>query len=68
MATFTRSQGLLVSAAATALGGATLLTALAGNVFTFADASATAADVSPAFGGVNFPVCHTPAASGLPNV
>jgi tetratricopeptide (TPR) repeat protein len=68
MATFTRSQRLLVSAAAAALGGATLLTALAGNVFTIADASATAADVSPAFGGVNFPVCHTPAASGLPNV
>jgi tetratricopeptide (TPR) repeat protein len=63
MATCTRSQRLLVSAAATALGGATLLTVAAGNVFTIADASTTAPD---AFGVVDFPICHTPAASGLP--
>ena len=68
MATFTRSQKLLASAAAGTLGGATLLTVLAGNVFTIADASATAADISPAFGVVDFPICHTPTASGLPNV
>jgi tetratricopeptide (TPR) repeat protein len=68
MATFTRSQRLLVSAAAAALGGTTLLTVLAGNVFTIVDASAAAADVSPALGVVDFPICHTPAASGLPNV
>ena len=60
MATFTRSQRLLVSAAGAGLGGATLLTVLAGNVSTIADASATAADVSPAFDVVEFPICHTP--------
>ena len=68
MTTFTRSQRLLVSAAATALGGATLLTVLAGNFLVIADASATDADISPALGGVDFPICHTPAASGLTNV
>jgi tetratricopeptide (TPR) repeat protein len=68
MAIFTRSQKLLVSTAAAALGGATLLTALAGNVFITADASAAGANESPAFGVVDFPICHTPAASGLPKV
>ena len=68
MTTFTRSQRLLVSAAAAALGGATLLTVLAGNFLIIADASATDADISPALGGVDFPICHTPAASGLPKV
>ena len=67
MATFTRSQRVLVSVAAAALSGAALLTVLPGNVFTIADASATAAHVAPAFGGVGFPLCHTPAATGLPN-
>jgi tetratricopeptide (TPR) repeat protein len=66
MATIPRSQRLLVSAAV--LGGATLLPVPAGNVFTIAEASATAADVSPALGVVDFPICHTPSASGLPNV
>jgi tetratricopeptide (TPR) repeat protein len=65
MANFTRSQRLLASTAAAALGGATLLTVLAGNGITMADTSATAAD---AFGVANFPICHTPAASGLANV
>jgi tetratricopeptide (TPR) repeat protein len=65
MVTCTRAQRLLVSAAATALGGATLLTVLTGNVFTIADASTTAPDT---FGLVDFPICHTPAASGLPKV
>src|SRR6516164_3622808 len=68
MTTFTRSQRLLVSAAAAALGGATLLTVLARNFLIIADASATDADISPALGGVDFPICHTPAASGLTNV
>ena len=68
MTTFTRSQRLLLSAAAAALGGATLLTVLAGNFLIIADASATDADISPALGGVDFPICHTPAASGLTNV
>src|SRR6516164_166537 len=54
------SQRLLVSAAGAGLGGAALLTVLAGNVSTIADASATAADVSPAFDVVEFSICHTP--------
>ena len=40
---FTRSQGLLVSAGAAALGGAALATLLAGNIVTLAGAGATAA-------------------------
>src|SRR5215510_713983 len=68
MATFARSQRLLASTAVAALGGATLLTLLAPNDFTIADASAAAPDISSALGGVDFPICHTPAASGLPNV
>jgi tetratricopeptide (TPR) repeat protein len=66
MATLTRSQKLLASAAVGALGGSTLLTVLAGNVSIIADASAT--DISPAFGVVDFPICHTPTSSGLSNV
>src|SRR5499427_6819181 len=68
MTTFTRSQRLLLSAAAAALGGATLLTVLAGNFLIIADASATDADISPALSVVDFPICHTPSASGLSNV
>src|SRR5262252_8673388 len=68
MTTFTRSQRLLLSAAAGALGGATLLTVLPGNFLIIADASATDADISPALGVVDFPICHTPAAPGLSNV
>src|SRR5436190_21964704 len=43
MATFTRSQRLLVSAGAAALGGTALLLLLAGNIVTLAGARATAA-------------------------
>jgi tetratricopeptide (TPR) repeat protein len=68
MATFTRSQRLLVSAGAAALGGAALMMLLAGNIVTLAGARATAVDISPPFFGPDFPVCHTPAATGLPNV
>src|SRR5258708_18991972 len=68
MATFTRSQSLLVSAATAALGGAALATLLAGNIVTRAGAGATAADISPSFAGADFPVCHTPAVTGSPNV
>jgi tetratricopeptide (TPR) repeat protein len=68
MATFTRSQSLLVSAATAALGGAALATLLAGNIVTRAGAGATAADISPSFAGPDFPVCHTPAVTGSPNV
>ena len=68
MATFTRSQRLLVSVGAVAFGGTALLTLLTGNVFTLAGAGATAVDTSSPFIGPNFPVCHTPASTGLPNM
>jgi tetratricopeptide (TPR) repeat protein len=68
MATFTTSQRLLVSAGAAALGGAALMMLLPGNIVTLAGARATAADISPPFVGPDFPVCHTPAATGLPNM
>lgn len=68
MATFTRSQRVLVSAGAAALGGAALVTLLAGNIVTLAGARATAVDISPPFFGPDFPVCHTPAATDLPNM
>ena len=61
MATFTRSQRLLVSGGAAALGCAGLLTLLGGNIVTLAGAGAgaTAADISAPFVGPDFPVCHT---------
>src|SRR6185295_13213630 len=62
--TFARSPGLLVSAGAGALSGAALLTVLGGNIFTVAGAGATAIDLSPS----DFPICHTPAATGLPSI
>jgi tetratricopeptide (TPR) repeat protein len=68
MATFTQSQRLLASAGAAALGVAALVTLLAGNIITLAGAGATAVDISPPFVGPDFPVCHTPAATGLPNM
>src|SRR5260370_4354575 len=68
MATFTRSQSLLVSAATAALGGAALETVWAANIVTLAGAGETAADISPSFAGADFPVCHTPAATSSPNV
>ena len=68
MATFTRSQRLLVSAGAAALGGAALVMPLAGNIVTLAGARATAVETSPPFFGPNVPVCHTPAAIGVPNM
>ena len=64
MATFTQSQRLLVSASAGALTGAALLAALGGNILTVADAGAAAMDLSPS----DFPICHTPAAAGLPSI
>ena len=57
MATFTRSQRLLVSAGAAALGGAALMMLLAGNIVTLAGARATPVDLSPPFFGPDFPVC-----------
>jgi tetratricopeptide (TPR) repeat protein len=67
MATFTKSQRLLVSAGAAALGGAALVLLPAGNIVTLAGARATAADVLPPF-GPDFPICHTPASTGSPNM
>ena len=68
MKTFTRSQKLLVSAGAAALGGAGLLTLLGENIVALTDAGATALNISPPFVGSDFPVCHTPAATALPNM
>src|SRR5260370_29451090 len=59
MATFTRSQKLLVSAGAAALGGAALVTLLAGNIVTLA--GATALDISPPFSAPHFPSSPPPA-------
>src|SRR6186713_79524 len=64
MATFTRSQSLLVSAGAGALSGAALLTVLGGNIFTVAGAGAIAMDLSPS----DFPICHTPATANVPSI
>src|SRR5262245_1085278 len=68
MTTFIRSQTLLVSAGIAALGGAALLTLSVGNIFAPAGAGATAVDVSSPFVGAEFPVCHTPATPGVPNL
>ena len=67
MAAFTRPQRLLVSTGVAALGGAALLTLLAGNIFTLGGAGANAVEVSPPLVGPDFPFCHTPVANGLPN-
>jgi len=64
MATFTRSQRLLASAGAGALGGAALLTMLGGNSFTLAGAGAIAMDLSPS----DFPICHTPVTTNVPSI
>ena len=60
MMTFTRSQKLLASVGAAALGGTALLTTLGGNLF----AGATAMDMS----GADFPICHTPATTNVPSI
>jgi hypothetical protein len=67
MATVTRSQRLMFSAGAAALGGAALATLLAGSIVTLAGAGATAVDPSLPF-SPDFPVCHTPAATGSRNM
>jgi tetratricopeptide (TPR) repeat protein len=65
MATFTRSQRVFVYAGTAVLGGAALVTLLAGNIVTIAGAGATAVDVSLPFDGA---VCSTQAATGLPKL
>src|SRR5262249_10623880 len=64
MATFTRFQALLASTGVAALGSATLLALLAGNALTLAGANETIADPSQPFVGPDFPICHTPVATG----
>src|SRR5262245_48779424 len=64
MATITRSQRLLASAGAAALGGTALLTMLGGNIFTLA----AAVDMTAPFGSADFPICHTPAATNTPSM
>ncbi len=66
--TFVRSQKLLVSAGIAALGGAALLTLSVGNIFAPAGAGETVVDVSLPFVRAEFPVCHTPATPGVPNL
>ena len=68
MATFTRSQKLLVSAGVGAFGGAAALILLAGNIVTIAGAGATAADASSPLSDQDFPVCATTAATGAPKM
>ncbi|HET9412765.1 MAG TPA: hypothetical protein VFO74_01415, partial [Pseudolabrys sp.] len=68
MATFTQTQRLLVSAGAGALAGAALLTVLGGNILTVADAGATANEIASDLSPSDFPICHTPAATGLPTM
>jgi tetratricopeptide (TPR) repeat protein len=67
VAAFTRPQRLLVSTGVAALGGAALVTLLAGNIFTLGGAGANAVEISPPLVGPDFPFCHTPVANGLPN-
>ena len=68
MATFTRSQKLLVSAGVGAFGGAAALILLAGNIVTIAGAGATAVDASFPLSDQDFPVCATTAATSAPNM
>jgi tetratricopeptide (TPR) repeat protein len=67
MAALTRPQRLLVSTGVATLGGAALLTLLAGNIFTLGRAGANAVEISPPLVGPDFPFCHTSVANGLPN-
>jgi tetratricopeptide (TPR) repeat protein len=64
MATFTRSQRLLASAGAAALGGTALLTTLGGNIFTLA----AVVDMTAPFDSSDFPICHTPAPTNVPSI
>jgi tetratricopeptide (TPR) repeat protein len=68
VATFTRSQRLLVSAGAAALGGTALATLLVGNIVTLAGAGATAVDISAPWAGPDFSICHTPVTTALSNM
>ena len=67
MATFTRSQSLLVSVGAAALGGAALATLLAGNVLSSRMRAQPPWTIAAAR-GPDIPICRTPAATGSPNM
>ncbi len=68
MATFTRSQSLLVSVSLAALGGTALATLLAGGGLILADARATAVDVSLPIADADIPICGPPTATARPNM
>ncbi|MBR1148304.1 tetratricopeptide repeat protein [Bradyrhizobium sp. AUGA SZCCT0431] len=68
MATFTRSQSLLVSVSLAALGGTALATLLAGGGFILADARATAVDASLPIADGDIPTCGPPTATAGPNM
>jgi tetratricopeptide (TPR) repeat protein len=65
MAISTQSHKLLVSAGAAALAGTGLATLLAGSIV---NAGSTAADISQPLAGAAVPICHTPTATGQPNI
>jgi tetratricopeptide (TPR) repeat protein len=67
MATFTRSQSLLVSVSAAALGGVAVAALLAGSGLVFADARATSGD-DLSLAGDDIPICGTPATAGSPRM
>ena len=67
MATSTRPQKLLASAAAAALAGTALATLLAINIGSRADAASSPADTL-ALAGTEIPICPTPAAAGQPSM
>ncbi|MBR1250248.1 tetratricopeptide repeat protein [Bradyrhizobium sp. AUGA SZCCT0169] len=68
MATFTRSQSLLVSVSLAALGGTALAALLAGGGFILADARATAVDASLPIVNADVPTCGPPTATTRPNM
>ncbi|MBR1247430.1 tetratricopeptide repeat protein [Bradyrhizobium sp. AUGA SZCCT0169] len=68
MATFTRSQSLLVSVSLAALGGTALATLLAGGGLILADARATAVDASLPLTDADTPFCGPPTATVRPNM
>src|SRR5688572_24047390 len=68
MATFTRSQNLLVSASLAALCGTALATLLAGGGFVLANARATAVDASLPIAGADIPTCGPPTGTARPNM
>ncbi|WP_249150869.1 tetratricopeptide repeat protein [Bradyrhizobium sp. JYMT SZCCT0180] len=68
MATFTRSQSLLVSASLAALGGTALATLLAGSGLILADARATAVDASLPIADADIPTCGPPTGTTRPNM